>query len=276
VLADAEVFAAPDLPAALAELAGPLPTTVCAGGTDLVPRLRNGDITSTRILLCRRLAELGHITGGAGSAGGVRIGAAVTYRAIAGSALLAETVPVLRDLSAHLANPRVRNRGTIGGHVCAARPRYDVLTLLTALDARAHVASVRGTRVVPVADFVLAERRTVLAPDELLVEIQIPVLPPPHEVGFERVGTSQGPMVNVAAWVRPELTTVVIGAVGARPIRLEAAGPHDPAALLDRVRTAAFSDEPGLAGPWYRAQVATTLAGRLLGRLRTGGGRADG
>lgn len=273
MLADVEVLTVPDLPAALAELAAPIPTTVCAGGTDLVPRLRRGEVTSTRVLLCRRLDELGRITGGAD---GVRIGAAVTYRGIAESALLAEALPLLRDLSAHLANPRVRNRGTIGGHICAARSRYDVLTLLTALGARAHVASLRGPRVIAVADIVLAERRTALAPDELLVEIEIPELPAAHEAGFERVGTSQGPIVNVAAWVRPELTTVVIGAVGARPIRLEIAGPHDPAAIPDRVREAAFSDEPGLAGPWYRAQVAATLAGRLLRRLRTDGGRADG
>jgi len=273
VLADAEVFTVPDLPAALAELAAPVPTTVCAGGTDLVPRLRRGEVTSARVLLCRRLDELGRISGGPD---GVRIGAAVTYRGIAESALLAETLPLLRDLSAHLANPRVRNRGTIGGHICAARSRYDVLTLLTVLDARAHVSSLRGTRVVPVADFVVAERRTVLAPDELLVEIEIPMLPAAHAVGFERVGTSQGPVVNVAAWVRPELTTVVIGAVGARPIRLEAAGASDVAGLPEQVRAAAHSDEPGLASPWYRAQVAATLAGRLLSRLRPDGGRADG
>lgn len=267
MLADAEVFTVPDLPAALAELAAPVPAMVCAGGTDLVPRLRRGEVVSTRVLLCRRLDELGHI-GADGD--GVRIGAAVTYRRIAGSALLAKAVPVLRDLAAHLANPRVRNRGTVGGHLCAARSRYDVLTLLTALDARAHVASLRGTRVVDVADFVLAERRTVLAPDELLVDIEIPAVPGLHEVGFERVGTSQGPVVNVAARVRPERTTVVIGAVGARPIRLELAGPHDPAAIPDQVRAAAYSDEPGLASPWYRAQVAASLAGRLLGRLHAG------
>lgn len=267
MLVDAEVIAVPDLETALAELARPVPATVCAGGTDLVPRLRRGEVATARVLLCRRLAELGRITGGAD---GVRIGAAVTYRRIAESALLAETLPVLRDLSAHLANPRVRNRGTIGGHICAARSRYDVLTLLTVLDARAHVASLRGTRVVPVADFVVAERRTVLAPDELLVDLEIPVPPAAHEVGFERVGTSQGPVVNVAVWVRPELTTLVVGAVGARPIRLDVAGPADAADLTERVRTAAASDEPGLASPWYRAQVAATLAARLLATLGTG------
>nr|WP_246400596.1 FAD binding domain-containing protein [Jiangella mangrovi] len=267
-MTDAEVLTVPDLPAALAELAAPVPATVCAGGTDLVPRLRRGEVVTGRVLLCRRLEELGRIDADGGS---LRIGAAVTYRRIAESALLTEALPVLRDLSAHLANPRVRNRGTIGGHLCAARSRYDVLTLLAALDARAHVASVRGTRVVPVADVVLAERRTVLAPDELLVDVEIPVVPAAHEVGFERVGTSQGPIVNVAAWARPERTTLVVGAVGARPITLEVADPRDTDDVAGRVRAAALSDEPGLASPWYRAQVAPTLAVRLLGRLRPAG-----
>jgi CO/xanthine dehydrogenase FAD-binding subunit len=265
------------VPRGLAEvvdlLASATPTIVCAGGTDLVPRLRNGELPATRLALCGSLPELKRI---AVEGDTLVIGAAATYDELATSPEVARHVPSLPRLVSTLANPRVRSRGTIGGHVCSARPRYDVMTLLVALDARARVESGHGRRAVAVSSFVLGERRTVLEPDEVLTALQLPIPPPGMAVDFERIGTSQGPVVNVAAILGPQGCSVVIGAVQPRTIIIGAgeALTGDIGTVAARAAAAAVSDNHVLASPEYRSAMAGVLTTRLLTRMTgTGGAR---
>jgi carbon-monoxide dehydrogenase medium subunit len=251
---------------ALSLLAGKEQSRVCAGGTDLLPRLRTSELAASELVLCGGLAELRRVRR---SDEVLVVGAALTYRELAASEPLARHFPALRALVAGLANPRVRNRGTLGGHVCAARSRYDVLTLLVALGARVRIASGSGTRTTEVGSLALADHHTSLATGELVTELELP-LPATHtRVAFERVGTSQGPVVNVAAVVGPEAATVVVGAAGPTPSVIDAAdalgGDFDPVAT--RAAEAARTGHAGLASPWYRSEMAAVLTRRALDRL---------
>jgi CO/xanthine dehydrogenase FAD-binding subunit len=244
---------------------------VCAGGTDLVPRLRDGAVPAGPVVCCGHLPELGAMRMGRRA---LTVGAAVTYRSLAADERVRASFPALHRLVSTLANPRVRNRGTLGGVLCAARPRYDPTTLLVALDARVRIVSVRGRREMPLAGFVLGARRTALGPDEVLEEIDIPLPPPSAAIGFDRVGTAQGPLVNVAAFRSADRIAVVVGAAGPVPVLVYEAGAAwargDTAQAARHVAAEAWSETPSPASPWYRSRVAGTLTRRVLERMEGG------
>jgi CO/xanthine dehydrogenase FAD-binding subunit len=106
--------------------------------------------------------------------GMIRIGAASTWDAIARTTWL----PVALTAAAACVGPRqIRVQGTIGGNVCHASPVADGIPALLALDARVELASLRGVRRLPLAEFLLGNGRTALHADELLVAV---LLAPPH------------------------------------------------------------------------------------------------
>jgi len=111
------------------------------------------------------IAELrGLLVGGA-----VRMGAGVTFTTMlerdCGSV-------ALREAARTVGSPQIRNAATIGGNVATSSPAGDALPVLAALDARVHLRSKRGTRVVAFADFMTGPKKNVRAPDELVSEVE--------------------------------------------------------------------------------------------------------
>lgn len=144
-----------------------------AGGTALMLVMRYGYFWPETLVSLRRLdAELGGI--GSDADGNLRIGATTTLRELETSDVITARVPAMIGALRQLANVRVRNVATIGGHLCHGDPHMDLPPLLMALDARVRVASLRGPRWVPVADLYAGYYETVLADDELLTEVTIP------------------------------------------------------------------------------------------------------
>ena len=104
----------------------------------------------------------------------VRIGALVRHRRLLESDELADLFPIFRDAEKVIADPVVRNRGTIGGSLCQADPAEDLSTVCSVLDATCVVRGPAGARELTFAEFHLGPYETALAPNELLVEVRLP------------------------------------------------------------------------------------------------------
>jgi CO/xanthine dehydrogenase FAD-binding subunit len=143
-----------------------------AGGTDLLPQLKNGLITPATVVDLSGIADLKVLEGDAQR--GFRIGAAVTARTLERDRRIIATYPALAESAALVGSIQIRNLATVGGNLCNAAPSADMAPPLVALDADAVIASAGGRRRVPLASFFSGVRRTVLAPDELLIEFVLP------------------------------------------------------------------------------------------------------
>src|SRR5581483_2465223 len=145
---------------------------VVAGGTDLVPQLKNGLARPRWVVDVSGIPELKRLD--ASPDGGLHIGAAVSARALERSPLVRRGYPALAESAALVGSIQVRTLATLGGNLCNAAPSADMAPPLLALDAEAVIASTRGRRRLPLAEFFRGVRRTALAPDELLLEIVLP------------------------------------------------------------------------------------------------------
>ena len=138
------------------------------GGTDVMVDL-NFDRARPDALL--NLNEVAELKSWRRENGTLRLGAAVTYTEAMGE--LAAALPALAEASRTVGSPQIRNRGTIGGNLGTASPAGDALPPLLVERADVEVASVRGTRVLPLTEFLVGPKRNALAEDELIVAVHI-------------------------------------------------------------------------------------------------------
>jgi len=151
-----------------------------AGGTDLLPQLKNGLLKPGWVVDLSGVSRLRTLEGDGGR--GLRIGAAVTARELELHPAVKSGYRALAESGALVGSVQVRNLATLGGNVCNAAPSADMIPPLLALDAEAVIAGPKGERRVPLTSFFLGVRRTVLGPDELLLEIAVPA-PGPRSGG---------------------------------------------------------------------------------------------
>jgi carbon-monoxide dehydrogenase medium subunit len=149
-----------------------------AGGTDLLPQLKNGLVKPACVVDLSGIPSLRTLQKDKG--GALRIGAAVTARAIETDPHVKAAYPALAESGALVGSLQVRNLATVGGNLCNAAPSADMAPPLLALDAEVVIVGPSGQRRLPLADFFLGVRKTVLAAEELLLEI---VVPPPASRG---------------------------------------------------------------------------------------------
>src|ERR687895_326561 len=135
------------------------------GGTDLMVAL-NFDATRPDAIL--NLNEVAELRGFARENGTLRLGASLTYTELLEEPL-AGAFPALAEASRTVGSPQIRNRGTIGGNLGTASPAGDALPPLLVENAELELASVRGTRRLPLTEFLLGPKRNALAEDELVV-----------------------------------------------------------------------------------------------------------
>jgi len=146
-----------------------------AGGHSLLPmmKLRLTDLEYL-IDINDLHDELGYVRMGEGE---VRIGAMTRHRELLESPELAALFPIFADAERVIADPLVRNRGTIGGSLCQADPSEDLSAVCTTLDASCVIRSADGERVVSMDDFHRGPYETAVGQAEILTEIRIPVRP---------------------------------------------------------------------------------------------------
>ncbi len=216
------------------------PITPIAGGTDVMVRI-TGEIGDppTRLVDLSRLDELHGI---AVDGDAVVLGARTTYTEIRRSDVCREHLPALVEAAATIGAVQIQNRGTLGGNIANASPAGDTLPVLLALDAAIVVGGQRGERTITAADFWVAYRRTALAPDELILRVQIPVAGG-REARFRKIGTRRAQAISKVvlslAWRergsgaarRWADVRLALGSVADRPIRA-----HSTEAVLEGAR----------------------------------------
>jgi carbon-monoxide dehydrogenase medium subunit len=198
---------------------------VYAGGTELLLAMKLGVISYSHLIDVKKIPDLDEVTL---SDGVLKVGATVTHRALETNPQVSSALPALAQLERRVANVRVRAMGTLAGNLAFAEPHADPPALLLALGARVVLAGQEGSRRVAIDDFVVGAYETVLAPDELIVGIEIPVPAPSWRVAYRKFQVLERPSIGVAAMgdirdgVFATPPTIVVGAVDEMPHRVPA------------------------------------------------------
>jgi CO/xanthine dehydrogenase FAD-binding subunit len=188
-----------------------------AGGTDVMVELNFGHRRPEAVL---DLTRVGELAAWERDDGRLRVGAGLTYtRAIAE---LADALPGLAIAARTVGSPQIRNRGTVGGNLGSASPAGDCHPPLLAVGAEVELASVGGSRRVPVEEFFTGPKQSVLAPDELICAVHVPAATGPQQ--FAKVGTRNAMVIAVCSFalvLDPEHGRVGtgIGSAGPTPLR---------------------------------------------------------
>jgi CO/xanthine dehydrogenase FAD-binding subunit len=278
-----ELFSAKDSRDAVALLAKHSVSSkvrVIAGGTDLLADLKFSPHSPNVVVDISRAEDLKSITV---AGDGLHIGALVTHSQIMKSPVIRETLPALIDAAHSIGAVQTRNLGTLGGNLVTAVPSMDSGPTLMALEATVSIAGPDGRRQVPLTEFFVGPRKTVLKADELLAEIIIPKQNLGKPTHFLKFGLRKGQalaLVNAAAsfWVDWEKHTFVaprigLGAVAPKVIRASQAEAYldgrkiTPEAMAEAGRIASTDAKPisdFRASAGYRKNLVAVLTKRAL------------
>jgi carbon-monoxide dehydrogenase medium subunit len=276
-------YAAPGtLDEALALLASNPGAKALAGGQSLIPTMAFRLAAPPMLVDLRRVRGLDAIRIGAE---GTRLGARVRWRDIEDHAELRAAQPLLAAAVEHVAHYPIRNRGTVGGSLAHADPAAELPGIAVTCDATIHLQGRRGSRGVPAADFFTGALATVLADDELIVEVRFPPWPAGRRWGFEELSPRRGDFAYAGVACFYDLNdgkaeNTHIGVIGAchRPHRIPAAeaalnGRAVDAAAIQAAAAAAGNavDPPGdlHASAAYRRALVSTLLERALNKEPT-------
>ena len=196
---------------------------VLAGGTDLLVALRSGASRPELVVDIKRVEGLSEIRWT--SAGDLVIGAAVEIRRIYEDPRIAAVFPALAQGAAAIGSLQIRNRATVGGNLANASPCMDTAPPLLVLGASARVAGSTGERQVPLHGFFVDVKKTVLAPDEVLIAVIVPAPAAGLRSAFDKIKRIYGhdlALVNAAATFEPASRTLraAVGSCGVTPILL--------------------------------------------------------
>lgn len=187
-----------------------------AGGHSLIPMMRLRIAQPERVIDINDLTELDYIrvVGNNGSST-LAIGAMTRHRSILSSTVVGEHYPILHDAERVIADPIVRNRGTVGGSLCQADPAEDLSAVAAALRADLVLRSSSGSRTVPAREFTDGPYDTVLDDAEMLVEVRIPIRPGVGSA-YEKVERRAGDwaVASAGAYLVMDGTTVTDVGIG--------------------------------------------------------------
>lgn len=165
---------------------------VLAGGTDFMVEVNFGHRDPGSVIALRNVDAL---RGWRREGDQLIVGAACTYREMEEPSFAA-LAPALSSAARTVGSPQIRNAGTIGGNVATASPAGDTLPVLYAYEATLTLGSSSGVRELAISDFVMGPKRTVRAPNEVVLDVRIPVLNGPQE--YLKIGTRNAMVIAVA------------------------------------------------------------------------------
>lgn len=231
------------LPEALDDIADG-ESTVLAGGTSVALLMGQALMEPSKLVLLTGIPVLRSLNVDT-EARWVRLGAAVTLREVAVHPEIRAAFPALAAAAGAVGNPRVRSVATVGGSVAHADPRQDLPPVLLALGAQVTIVGPGGRRTVPLAGFATGFMETALGPDELIVEVALPIVSGQrsHYARFTPQSRADYPTVGVATALRwGEDDTVLDAAVSLGGVGATAIGVDDARLLVgvaaNDVRTA--------------------------------------
>jgi len=258
---------------------------VVAGGTDLVLQIRNRAIKAEYVIDITRIPGLDRITFDGQQ--GLRMGALSTIRAIETSLELQNKYPIISQAASQLGSIAIRNVATVGGNLCNALPSAEMSQVLLTLSARLRVVGARGERILPLEEFFTGVGKTILRPDELLLEVFVPPLTP-HTAGRYMKHSPRGPIdlaiVNITVLITmdPEKkickdAKIVLGAVAPTPLRARKAedilkGKSIDGTLTDRAAQTASEEAHPRHGSIrgsveYKKEMVRVLTDRAIREL---------
>ena len=249
-----------------------------AGGTDLIPLMREVEVEVEHLIDLGGIGELRFIEEGDGY---IRIGATTTLSDLVDSTLIASKAPALWEAASSMGSVQIRNRGTIGGNLCNASPAADLGPPLIALEAEAEIRSVDKARWIPVEEVFAGPKVNSLAGDELLTSVRFKVPPRGAGSAFEKIGRRRGvtlALVNAAAYIELEDETcrsarIALGAVAEKPLRLREAegrlmGERVSEELIEEVSELCSKlvrpIDDVRASAWYRREMSRVLSRKAL------------
>ena len=148
---------------------------VLAGGQSLVPMMNFRLVQPAVLVDINNIPELATVQADKTS---LRLGAMVRHAAVEKDPRVKEKAPLIYESMPQIATAQIRNRGTIGGSLSHADPSAELVVVTTALEAKFKILKQGGERVVPASEFFVGLLMTVMEAEELLVEVEIPALPP--------------------------------------------------------------------------------------------------
>jgi carbon-monoxide dehydrogenase medium subunit len=254
---------------------------VLAGGQSLVPLMKLRFASPELVVDINNLPGLDYHR--AGPDGTLHVGALCRHADLERSALLDTTQPTMAAAAPLIADPIVRNRGTLVGSLCHADPQGDWASVVLALGGSIVARGPGGTRTIPVAEFVTGPFQTVLEPDEIAVEAVIPAAKGVRAGGYLKLERRVGDFATVGVAVAVETAgdtvtragialtgvggstigaTAAAGALVGQPLTAESISrAADLAAEVARPRT----DHRGSAE--YKRHMVRTFVTRILGRV---------
>jgi xanthine dehydrogenase small subunit len=245
---------------------------VMAGGTLAVPLVNKG-VSKPENVLGLRQAGLDYVRQANGA---VHIGAAATLTQVRQES----GIPILAEAAKNVGGWAIQNMGTAGGNLFAPPPAGDLSVALLALDAKVKLASkARGERTVPLAEFYTGFLSTVLEPDELVVELEVPK--PAGKTALLKYGrlyTNTPAIVSVAVQLvssagKTKDVRIALNAVGPHPLRARGAEkalagkPLNAETIAAAASAAAVECEPftdPIASDWYRRKMVRIYVQRAL------------
>ncbi|MCL4258102.1 MAG: FAD binding domain-containing protein [Anaerolineales bacterium] len=257
---------------------------IVAGATDLIIEYELGARKNVHTLIdVTRIPGLDAITQDA--EGRIHLGPLVTHNDCAASPLLRQQALPLAQAAYEVGAPQIRNRSTVAGNLITASPANDTIPALMALDASVVLRSLGGERAVPLAELYTGVRKTVMQPDEMLVDIHFPALDPARQRGaFMRMTLRRAQAISVinAAIVlsmdgdKVASAAIALGAVAPTIIRAPEAEAYlagktlntdtiAQAAALTQTAASPIGDIRSSAD--YRSEMVRVAAARLLEEL---------
>ncbi len=254
-----------------------------AGGTDILLRMKRREEVPRYVIGLKNIPGLDTVEYNDGQ--GLRFGPLVTIHAMEASRMVREKFPILSQAASTIGSAQIRNLGTVVGNLCNALPSADMIPSLIVLGARVKIAGKKAERDIPVEEFLTGPGQTVLAHDELVVEVQVPC-PPPHSGGVYIKHAPREAMdlaiIGVAALITLDdgmcsQAKICLGNVGPTPVRaIKAEGilqgkPFSAELVRQASEIASQEARPRSSmrsSAEYRKEMVRTLTARALNRAK--------
>ena len=199
--------------------------SILAGGTDLIPKMKQGLVRPSHVVNIKKIPELVGIIEDSKC---IRIGALTHIREIEQNQHVKDHLKLLHDAVASLGSVQIRNMATLGGNLCNASPAADSAQALIALDAKAHINGPKRERVVDLENFFNGPGKTVLLKGEILTSVEVPKAKKNSISCFMKLGRTSLDLATVSIAVQAnfngmnvEEIGVVLGAVAPTPLRVK-------------------------------------------------------
>ena len=257
--------------------------TLLAGGTDLLVRMKRGEVQCEGVIGLKNIPGLDSIRKEDDL---IRLGPMVTHHAVAHSIPIQRYIGFFSDACRDLGTYQVRSMGTVAGNICNGSPSADSIPSLLVLGAQLRILGPDGERKLPIDQFFSGPFQTVLKRDEILTSIEIP-LPPPSYGGIylkiPKMTEKDETLVGVAMLLAPyplrgpiEEIKIALGSVAPIPLRarateacLKGKDPRDEK-ILSQAKELLSSEISPRSRAEYRRRMAGYLFDQALGILREG------